>query len=193
MADMFGRKNLYGSGFAVFTLGSFLSGLSQPQFHGRYLVGYRLVRGIGGSLLFTNSAAIVTDAFRTGRVGLGLVVGGTLTSFSWSWILMVNVPLGIFGTLWGMRRLRGPVSLPKAQQFDWMGLLTFTLGLGSLLLVVSLIAFPLIDTVYIYLLFGLAVLGLGAFFIVELGVKQPLLDFRLFEDKLSAYASLASA
>ena len=109
LADMFGRKNLYGSGFAVFTLGSFLSGLSQPQFHGRYLVGYRLVRGIGGSLLFTNSAAIVTDAFRTGRVGLGLVVGGTLTSFSWIWILMVNVPLGIFGTLWGMRRLRGPV------------------------------------------------------------------------------------
>jgi hypothetical protein len=74
-----------------------------------------------------------------------------------------------------------------------MGLLTFTLGLGSLLLAVSLIAFPLIDTVYIYLLFCLAVLGLGAFFIVELGVKQPLLDFRLFEDKLSAYASLASA
>jgi hypothetical protein len=74
-----------------------------------------------------------------------------------------------------------------------MGLLTFTLSLGALLLAVSLIAFPLIDTVYIYLFFGLAVLGLGAIFIVELGVKQPLLDYRLFEDKLSAYASLASA
>jgi MFS family permease len=85
LADMFGRKNIYGSGFAVFTLGSFLSGLSQPQFHGWYLVGYRLVRGIGGSLLFTNSAAIVTDAFRTGRVGLGLGVNKITFAAGFPW------------------------------------------------------------------------------------------------------------
>jgi MFS family permease len=112
LADMFGRKNLYGSGFAVFTLGSFLSGLSQPQFHGWYLVGYRLVRGIGGSLLFTNSAAIVTDAFRTGRIGLGLGVNKI--------IFAAGFPLGIFGTLWGMRRLRGPVScLKPSNSIGW--------------------------------------------------------------------------
>src|SRR5947209_17719598 len=74
LADMFGRKNLYNAGFAVFTLGSLLSGLSQPAFHGWDLVFFRAIQGVGGALLFTNSAAIVADAFKKGRVGLGLGV-----------------------------------------------------------------------------------------------------------------------
>lgn len=208
LADMFGRKNLYNAGFAVFTLGSLLCGLSQPQFHGWDLVLYRLVQGIGGALLFTNSAAIVTDAFRCGRVGLGLgvnqiafaagfmlgpVIGGILTAISWQWVFLVNVPLGIAGTIWGMLRLREPVSLAAKQSFDWMGSLTFTIGLGSLLLAVSLIAFPLISITYVYILFVCAVFGLSAFIIVERKVKQPMMDFTLFADKLFAYACAANA
>lgn len=206
LADMFGRKNLYNAGFAVFTLGSLLCGMSQPQFHGWDLVGYRLIQGIGGALLFTNSAAIVTDAFRHGRIGLGLgvnqiaaaagfligpVVGGFLTAISWQWIFLVNVPLGIAGTVWGFFRLREPVSLPAKQTFDWLGSLTFVFGLGSLLLAVSLVAFPLISISYIYILFACAVVGLIAFFAVETHVEQPMLDLKLFKDRLFAYASLA--
>ena len=74
LADMFGRKNLYNAGFAIFTLGSLLCALSQPQFHGWDLVLYRIVQGVGGAMLFANGAAIVTDAFRKGRIGLGLGV-----------------------------------------------------------------------------------------------------------------------
>src|ERR1700716_1106525 len=69
LADMVGRKRLYVAGFAVFTLGSVFSGTSQPQFHGCDLVLYRIVQGVGGALLITNSTAIVADAFRHGRVG----------------------------------------------------------------------------------------------------------------------------
>jgi EmrB/QacA subfamily drug resistance transporter len=206
LADMFGRKNLYNAGFAVFTLGSLLCGLSQSRFHGWDLVGYRLIQGVGGALLFTNSAAIVTDAFRHGRVGLGLgvnqiaaaagflvgpVVGGFLTAISWQWVFLVNVPLGIVGTVWGMLRLREPVSLPTNQHFDWLGSLTFVFGLGSLLLAVSLAAFPLISISYVYILFVCAIIGLAAFFVVERRVAQPMLDFRLFMDRLFAYASAA--
>ncbi len=208
LADMFGRKNLYNAGFAVFTLGSLLCGLSSPQFHGWDLVLYRLIQGVGGALLFTNSAAIVTDAFRRGRVGLGLgvnqiafaagflmgpVIGGILTSISWQWVFLVNVPLGVAGTIWGMIRLREPVSLPAKQSFDWMGSLTFTIGLGSLLLAVSLVAFPLISINYVYILFVCAVIGLAAFAIVERKAEQPMMDFRLFCDKLFAYACAANA
>jgi EmrB/QacA subfamily drug resistance transporter len=206
LADMFGRKNLYNAGFAVFTLGSFLCGLSQPQFHGWDLVGYRLIQGVGGALLFTNSAAIVTDAFRHGRIGLGLgvnqiaaaagflvgpVVGGLLTAISWQWVFLVNVPLGIAGTVWGFLKLREPVSLPAKQRFDWLGSLTFVFGLGSLLLAVSLAAFPLISISYVYILFVCAVIGLAAFFVAEMRVAQPMLDFGLFADRLFAYASAA--
>jgi EmrB/QacA subfamily drug resistance transporter len=208
LADMFGRKNLYNAGFAVFTLGSLLCGLSQPQFHGWDLVLYRMIQGIGGALLFANGAAIVTDAFRKGRVGLGLgvstmafsagfmlgpVMGGILTSISWRWVFLINVPLGIAGTIWGIMRLREPVILPSQQSFDWLGSLTFTFGLGSLLLAASLIAFPLIDMSYVYALFAAAAVGLFAFFIVERRVQQPMIDFRLFREKIFAYACAANA
>src|SRR3954447_1710677 len=123
LADIFGRKTLYNAGFAVFTLGSLLAGLAQPQFHGWDLVGARVIQGVGGALLITNSTAIVTDASRGGRVGLGLgvnqiagaagfllgpVVGGLLTAIAWQWVFLFNVPLGIFGTVWGIYRLREP-------------------------------------------------------------------------------------
>jgi MFS family permease len=148
----------------------------------------------------------VTDAFRKGRVGLGLgvnqiaaaagfligpVVGGLLTAISWQWVFLVNVPLGVAGTIWGILRLREPVSLPTNQHFDWLGSLTFVLGLGSLLLAVSLVAFPLISVSYVYILFVCAVVGLTAFFVVESRVAQPMLDFGLFRDRLFAYASAA--
>jgi EmrB/QacA subfamily drug resistance transporter len=208
LADIFGRKNLYNAGFAIFTLGSLLAGFSHPSFHGWDLVFYRVIQGIGGALLFTNSTALVTDAFRRGRVGLGLginqiagaagfllgpVVGGLLASISWRWVFWVNVPLGLFGTVWGILRLRASVSLPGAQRFDWRGSLTFTIGLGAALLAFSLIAFPLVSVQVVDALFAIAVIGLAAFFIIEVRESQPMLDFSLFRNRLFAFASLANA
>jgi EmrB/QacA subfamily drug resistance transporter len=208
LADMVGRKRLYVAGFAVFTLGSLLAGVSQPQFHGWDLVAYRVLQGVGGALLITNSTAIVADAFRHGRVGLGLgvnqvagaagfllgpVVGGLLTAISWRWVFLINVPLGIFGTLWGIWRLREPVRLPAHQRFDWWGSLTFVVGLGSLLLALSLIAFPMLPMPMVNALFGVGVLGLAGFLVAELRSPQPMLDLRLFSDRLFGFASLAAA
>jgi EmrB/QacA subfamily drug resistance transporter len=206
LADIVGRKRLYVAGFAVFTFGSLLSGVSQPQFHGWDLVLYRVVQGVGGALLITNSTAIVADAFRHGRVGLGLgvnqvagaagfllgpVVGGLLTAISWRWVFLINVPLGVFGTLWGLWRLREPVRLPAHQTFDWLGSVTFVVGLGSLLLGLSLVAFPMLPMMAVYVMFVVAVVGLVGFVYVELHSEQPMLDLHLFEDRLFAFAALA--
>jgi EmrB/QacA subfamily drug resistance transporter len=208
LADIFGRKQLYIAGFATFTLGSLLAGISQPSAHGWDLVAYRVVQGVGGALLITNSTAIVADAFRHGRVGLGLgvnqvagaagfllgpVVGGLLTAVSWRWVFLINVPLGVFGTLWGIWRLREPVRLPAHQQFDWWGSLTFTIGLGSLLMALSLVAFPMLPMTVVNTLFVIAVVGLISFFVVELRTRQPMLDLSLFSDRLFGFASLAGA
>jgi EmrB/QacA subfamily drug resistance transporter len=208
LADMFGRKRLYVAGFAVFTLGSLLAGVSQPQFHGWDLVAYRVVQGVGGALLITNSTAIVADAFRHGRVGLGLgvnqvagaagfllgpVVGGILTAISWRWVFLINVPIGIFGTVWGMWRLREPVRLPAHQRFDWLGSLTFVIGLGSLLLALSLVAFPMLPMSVVSVLFIVSAVGLVGFVVAELLADEPMLDLRLFQDRLFAFAALAAA
>ena len=208
LADMFGRKNLYNAGFAIFTVGSLLAGLSQPQFHAWDMVASRVIQGIGGALLFTNSTAIVTDAFEHGRIGFGLgvnqiaaaagfllgpVVGGLLTAVSWRWVYLVNVPLGIFGTVWGILRLREPATDSSSQTFDWPGSLTFTFGLGAALLALSLLAFPLLPFSVVFIILGFGVAGLIAFFVVEVRATQPMLDLRLFSDRLFSFASLANA
>jgi EmrB/QacA subfamily drug resistance transporter len=207
LADMLGRKNLYNLGFIVFIVGSLLCGLSLPQFHGWDLVGYRMVQGVGGALLITNSAVIVTDAFRKGRVGFGLgvngiafsagfllgpVVGGILTSISWRLVFLINVPIGIIGTIWGILQLREPVTLPTGQHFDWKGSLTFTLGLATLLLAVSLYAFPMTSKGVVYALFVVAAVSLALFFVAERRAPEPMLNLRLFENRSFAYASAAN-
>jgi EmrB/QacA subfamily drug resistance transporter len=206
VADMVGRKRLYVAGFAVFTLGSLLAGLAQPQFHGWDLVAYRVLQGVGGALLITNSTAIVADAFRHGRVGLGLgvnqvagaagfllgpVVGGLLTAVSWRWVFLINVPIGIIGTIWGLWRLREPVRLPGHQRFDWAGSVTFVVGLGSLLLALSLIAFPMLPAPVVNAMFVVAVVALAGFVVAEVRTGQPMLDLRLFGDRLFGFAALA--
>src|SRR5579863_911915 len=72
LADIWGRKRLYNSGFVVFTVGSLIAGVAQPQFQGLDLIAGRIVQGVGAALMITNSTVIVTDAFRKGQVGFGL-------------------------------------------------------------------------------------------------------------------------
>ena len=92
-----------------------------------------------------NSAAILTDAFPVEQRGMalgvnqimglsgqfvGLVAGGLLAAWDWRAVFWVNVPFGVFGTIWAYRRLR-EVSTPDPGRIDWWGNLTFALGLGS--------------------------------------------------------------
>ncbi|MGN6361226.1 MAG: MFS transporter, partial [Thermomicrobiales bacterium] len=207
LTDMLGRKNLFNAGFIVFTIGSLLAGLARPELHGYDVLFFRLVQGVGGALLLANSTAIVTDAFRHGRVGLGLgvnqiaaaagfvlgpVIGGLLTAVSWRWVFLFNVPLGLFGAYWGMRRLSEPLKLPAHQQFDWLGSVTFVIGLGAILAALSLIAFPAWGVAVIYALFIVGIIGLVAFVTTELRAPQPMLNLSLFADRLFAFASLSN-
>ena len=206
LADMWGRKRLYISGYVVFAIGSLISGLAQPQFHGSDLIFGRIVQGVGGALLITNSTAIVTDAFRKGQVGLGLgvnqiagaagfligpIVGGLLTELSWRWVFLFNVPLAILGAFWGAWRLREPVKLAAHQHIDWFGAITLTIGLAGTLLALSLLAFPLLGQTTTYTILAIGILGLILFGIIEPRIKEPLVDLRLFRHRLFLLANLS--
>ncbi|TMC87719.1 MAG: MFS transporter, partial [Chloroflexi bacterium] len=173
LADIWGRKRLYNSGFVMFALGSLVAGLAQPQFHGGDLIVGRVIQGIGGALLVTNSTAIVTDAFRKGQVGLGLginqiagaagflvgpIIGGLLTEWSWRWVFLFNVPFAIFGVVWGIWRLREPVRPIGQQHIDWFGSITLTVGLTGSLLGLSLLAFPLLAPWITYTIFVVGII-----------------------------------
>ncbi|GHO50154.1 MFS transporter [Ktedonospora formicarum] len=206
LADIFGRKLLYNSGFLMFTLGSLVAGLAQPQFRGADLIVGRVIQGIGGALMVTNSTAIVTDAFKKGQVGLGLginqiagaagfllgpIVGGLLTEISWRWVFLFNVPLGIFGLIWGIWRLREPLKNTVRQHIDWVGVITLTVGFIGVLLSLSMIAFPMLPQSVTIALFVIGVISLIIFGIVEPRVKEPVIQLRLFKDRLFALASLS--
>src|SRR5216684_1590577 len=206
LADIWGRKRLYNSGFVMFTVGSLIAGVSQPQFHGADLILGRIIQGIGGALLVTNSTAIVTDAFRKGQVGLGLgvnqiagaagfligpIIGGLLTEFSWRWVFLFNVPFVILGALWGAWRLREPVVFAGHQHIDWIGAITLTLGLAGTLLALSLLAFPLLSPAATYTILAIGILGLVLFGVIEPRIKEPLVDLRLFRHRLFLFANLS--
>ena len=206
LADIWGRKRLYNSGFALFALGSLVGGLAQPQFHGTDLIVGRIIQGMGGALLVTNSTAIVADAFRKGQVGLGLgvnqiagaagflvgpIIGGLLTEWSWRWVFLFNVPFAIFGALWGIWRLREPVRLARHQHIDWFGSAALTIGLTGVLLALSLFAFPMFGQTANMVILAVGVVSLVLFGLIEPRIKEPIVQLRLFRDRLFALANLS--
>ncbi len=153
IGDMYGRVRVYNFGFTVFTVASIL--LSFDPFDGsaaaKWLIGWRLLQAVGGSMLTANSAAILTDAFQPERRGfalgfnqvaalagqfIGLVAGGLLAAWDWRAVFWVNVPVGVFGTIWAYRRLRDNGERNRGR-IDWWGNITFALGLSAVLIAIT--------------------------------------------------------
>ncbi len=146
LADMFGRVRMYNLGFAVFTFGSLLCAVAGS---GVALVAFRLVQGIGGAMIMANGMAIITEAFPANERGramginsvtwaiggiLGPVAGGIiLAALSWRWIFLVNLPIGVLGTLWGYLALHELSEPKRAERLDLTGLLLFSGGIACLL------------------------------------------------------------
>jgi EmrB/QacA subfamily drug resistance transporter len=199
-ADIIGRKKLYVSGFALFTISSLFCGLVHT---GGQLVLARFIQSVGGSLMMANSSAIVTDAFPKHELGrslgingmvisvgatLGPILGGALTAINWRLVFFINVPLGIIGTIWAILQLREIVKLPEGQRMDWLGTSLFTAGMTLLLLALT---FGVMDGLASPLFLGGlsgGLLLLACFIYVESRVQQPMLDLSLFRQRLLAAA-----
>jgi EmrB/QacA subfamily drug resistance transporter len=204
LSDMFGRVRLYTLGFAVFTAGSALCSLSQT---GIELVLFRMVQAFGSAFLFSNSAAILTDAFplqeRGKALGInqssivagsvtGLVLGGILTSTAgWRSIFWVNIPIGVFATVWSHYKLRELSTPPQGQRIDILGNLTFAGGLSSILVAITLNLIAGLGAVQTYALMGLGCVLLVGFFITERIVTMPMLALTLFRVRAFAAGNLA--
>ena len=154
LSDIFGRVRLYNLGFAIFTIGSILLFLTPNtgDLGALELIIFRLVQGIGAAFLFSNSAAIITDAFPVTERGkalginqiaglagslVGLVLGGILATINWRFIFLVSVPVGILGTIWSYLKLKETGGTAKGEGIDWIGNLVFAGGLVLLLLGVT--------------------------------------------------------
>jgi len=204
LSDQFGRKQAYIGGFLVFAVASLGAGFAGS---GTQLILWRILQGIGGSFLFANAAAIVTDAFPREQLGLamgtntmvaavglviGPVLGGALVDISWHWVFWFNVPFGLAGSLWAWLVLRELTGRSEDRTFDVLGTITFLVGLTGLVLGISKGGISGWNSpVVIGGLIAAAVL-IPAFILIERHHPQPMLDLTIFKNRLFAAASAAA-
>jgi MFS family permease len=213
LGDMFGRVRIYNLGFIVFTVAAIA--LSFDPFHlaggALWLIGWRVLQGIGGAMLMASSSAILTDAFPANQRGmalgvnmvaavagsfLGLLIGGVLSQWDWRAIFWVGVPVGILGTIWSFRSLK-ELGVRTPGKLDWAGSVTFGVGLTVLLTGITYGIQPYGDSTtgwgnpLVLGAIGFGLLLLVAFCFIELHVEQPMMDIRLFRSTSFGMGNLA--
>jgi EmrB/QacA subfamily drug resistance transporter len=214
LGDMYGRVRMYNAGFAIFTVASI--GLSLTWSTGSTgameMIVMRVIQGIGGSMLFANSTAILTDAFPEDERGtamginmiagiagsfIGLIAGGLLADIHWRLVFWVNVPVGLFGTVWAYLKLRD-FSPGHPSRLDWWGNISFAAGLISILVGITggiqpygnhtmgwtspVVLTELIGGVVVLILFG----------VIEAHTEDPMFDLRLFKIRAFLAGNVAS-
>lgn len=196
LADMVGKKPLYTAGFIVFTTGSALCAFSPTVY---WLIGSRVLQALGASMTTSLGTAIITEAFppaERGRalgigglmVSLGVVVGPTLggliiDALSWHWIFLVNVPVGVLGTLMVLNFV--PNHKPAGgQAFDLAGAGAMFASLVCLLVSLTLAQQVGFNRPIVWAVMAGFVVFLVAFLLVERRAPQPLVDFSMFDSSL---------
>jgi MFS family permease len=214
LGDMFGRVRIYNLGFVVFTLASIalsLDPMTGPA-GALWLILWRLVQAFGGAMLMANAAAILTDAFPARQRGMalginqicgisgqfiGLILGGVLAAWDWRAVFWVNVPIGVFGTIWSYLKLREIASVRRAA-IDWWGNITFAAGAGLLLVSITYGIQPYgghpTGWTSPRVLGGLAggIALLIAFCVIETKIAEPMFQLGLFRIRAFAAGNLAS-
>ena len=189
LADLYGRKKLFLVGNVLFTIGSLMAALS---WSGEALIVARVIQGLGGSLVFSTSIAIVTAVFPPGERGraigiitatvyaglsIGPFLGGILTqNFGWPSIFLLNVPLGIVVIAATLFSIPGEWAESGRTGFDFSGAVLY-----GLMLIGALYGLSLLPGWQ-----GIAWMAAGAVFLAvfvwwERRYPSPMLDLSIFQ------------
>jgi EmrB/QacA subfamily drug resistance transporter len=206
LSDWVGRRQLYITGFCVFVLGSLLCGLAWNLWS---LVGFRVVQGLGASMIFAVGPAIIGDTFapqeRGQAMGLmgsivaagssaGPVIGGFLLGkFGWSSIFFVNVPIGLLA-IWRAWTILPETPKVTGQRFDLVGAGLFLFGVISLLSGLDFGPEPQYgwDNPLVVTLLSTGTVLLVLFLLWERQVREPMLQLSLFRIRPYTAAILAA-
>jgi EmrB/QacA subfamily drug resistance transporter len=202
LADLLGRRLIFIAGLAIFTAASLACGLATSA---GFLIGARIVQGVGAALMNPATLSIITATFPPRQRGMaigiwagvsamalaiGPLVGGILTEqINWSWIFFVNIPVGIIGIIVARLVIDESRDQSEEQRLDLPGLLSSGIGLFAL-------TYGLIEannygwtSGRILASFVVAVLGLVAFVLLEQHQRVPMLDLSLFKNPTFAAAN----
>ena len=192
MADRFGTRRVFASAIALFTLGSFLCGLSRDI---HVLVACRLLQGCGGAMMipvgrltlvrtYARSELVRAMSFMgiPALIGpmLGPVVGGAIVAyFHWSVIFFVNIPIGLAG-LYMVHRHLPDFREPKVHRLDVVGLILFGSGIALLSYVLEVFGEHGLSAREMAGLLAISAALLGGYWLHGAGLAHPLLQLNLF-------------
>ncbi len=187
IGDIYGRSRIFNLGFAIFTVGSALCGLSP---HIYLLISFRAVQAAGGAIMQANSGAIIADVFSrevrgraygynslgyTSGAMLGIVLGGIITTFiSWQYIFFINVPIGVIAVAAGLKYVKDTTRTPA--KIDLLGISLLAVALVFLSL--GLVDFTTVG--FSALSLTLIVIGavlLPIFLWYDRRLENPMIDF----------------
>ncbi len=201
-SSLFGRKRFYMTCVAIFTISSMLCGLAPSL---PLLVFFRILQGAGGGALQPISQAILLESFPKHKQGMAMAIfgmgvvlapiigptlGGWLTdSYSWRWIFLINVPVGVVSLALTYFLISDPPFLARkgwkaGTHIDFIGLGLLSVGLGFLQVVLDKgQRDDWFESHFIVACAVVAAGGLVAALIWELTRKEPIVDFRLLRDR----------
>jgi DHA2 family multidrug resistance protein len=209
LSALFGRKRFYMTCVVLFTLSSMLCGMAPSL---PWLVAFRIMQGLGGGALQPTSQAILVETFPPHKRGaamalygmgvvfapiIGPVLGGWITdNFSWHWIFLINVPVGMLSLLLTYRMVHDPptlkrVSVKEGFRVDYLGIGILTLGLSALEIVLDegqrqdWLASNLIVVCGV-----VAAVSLVGVVFYLLKKDHPIVDLRLLKDRNFAMATI---
>jgi EmrB/QacA subfamily drug resistance transporter len=205
LGDLWGFRRIYLFGAGVFTVSSALCGLAPSL---GWLIGARVLQGVGACMMMALSSGIITAIFpaeERGRalgvvgmcIAVGLVIGPTFGGFlahlrgSWRWVFFINLPVGLFGGLWCARMLP-PLRFGRPARADWPGGLLAVTMLTALLLAITNGSPWGWRSPAVLALLALSLTSAIAFIGRERRCATPMLDLSLFRNRVFAGANLAS-
>ncbi len=194
LADLFGRGKIFLLGFSTFTLGSTLCGFSQTI---HFLIGSRVIQGLGASALMAIGPAIIATSFpekdrgqTLGMLGsivsLGFITGPLIGGFlvehlGWRSIFFINLPIGVIGTILSLKILKGDRAIGKVE-LDLRGAFLFFLFVTSLLLFLNRVGWE--STPFFWGWIFLALTCFSLFIVFERRSSSPLVDLNIFRKQL---------
>ena len=202
LADLMGRRSIFIAGLVIFTVASLFCGLATSA---GWLIGARVVQGVGSALMNPATLSIITATFPPRQRGMaigiwagvsamalaiGPLAGGLITQhLNWNWIFFINVPIGILAILVTRIVVDESRDTSADQRLDLPGLLSSGIALFAL-------TYGLIEAnTYgwtsgrILGLFALAAIGFVVFIVLEMRQRAPMLDLSLFKNGTFAGAN----
>ena len=201
IADIYGRKKVFATGLAIFTLASFLM-IFAPSALAVILL--RVLQGFGSAMIFGTAVAILTSVTPTEQRGkalgiyttgvylglsLGPFLGGILTDrFGWRSIFFVNIPIGILAVLLVFLFLKGEWADCRGERFDLGGSIQY-----GLTLICVMYGFSLLPDREGFILLIAGAVMLVVFIAREFRISYPLWNIRLFaKNRVFLFSNLAA-